>query len=236
MIISKKAEDYSSAKIYYYTESTDAYLYRYDDYDATIADYSTTESGYLNNMRVNAKFTFCPIVQLDKDLVLENVNSISDACDQSNIPVKFTVKNNNQTDAITTFTASYSINNGTAVTETFTTNLAVGAEATFTFAQLANFSAPTNTLDVTVNYAGDADMTNNTASISVNVLAPIELPYSEDFTNVVLGQNGWLIGSRNDNTVMWEVINGTPTYTYSDDYNAASYMVSRASTSLPDSL
>lgn len=226
VIIAKKADDYSRSKTYYYTETSNAYLYRYDDYDATVAEYSATEEGTTNSQRANAKFTFCPIVQLDKDLVLENVNSISDACDQSNIPVKFTVRNGNQTDAITTFTASYSINNGTAVTETFTTNLTVGSQATFTFGQLANFTAATNTLEVTVNYAGDADMTNNTASVSVNVLAPIELPYSEDFTNVVLGQNGWLIGSRNDNTVMWEVINGTPTYTYSNDYNAASYMVS----------
>lgn len=163
-----------------------------------------------------------------RDLNLVNVESIDDNCDLSNVPVTFTVQNDNATADVASFTASYSINGGTPVTETFTpTALASGQQATFTFSQLATFTDAVNSITVTLTYSGDGNPANDVITLNnINLITPFSLPYSEDFTNVTMGQGGWIADSRNANPVMWSVVNGTPTYTFSDEFNAASYMVS----------
>jgi hypothetical protein len=163
-----------------------------------------------------------------RDLNLISVEGIDDNCDLSNVPVTFTVQNDNATADVTSFRASYSINGGTPVTETFTpTALASGQQATFTFAQGANFTDSVNSITVTLLYGGDGNSSNDVFTVNnINLITPSSLPYSEDFTNVVMGQGGWIADSRNANPLMWTVVNGTPTYTFSNDYDAASYMVS----------
>ena len=163
-----------------------------------------------------------------RDLNLISVEGIEDNCDLSNVPVTFTVQNDNATADVTSFRASYSINGGTPVTETFTpTALASGQQATFTFAQGANFTDSVNSITVTLLYGGDGNPSNDVYTIdNIRLITPSSLPYSEDFTNVVMGQGGWIADSRNANPLMWTVVNGTPTYTFSNDYDAASYMVS----------
>lgn len=163
-----------------------------------------------------------------RDLNLVNVESIDDNCDLSNVPVTFTVQNDNATADVASFTASYSINGGTPVTETFTpTALASGQQATFTFSQLATFTDAVNSITVTLAYSGDGNPANDVITLNnINLIAPANLPYFEDFTNVTMGQGGWTAAARNANPVMWTVENGTPTYTYSDEFNASSYMVS----------
>lgn len=163
-----------------------------------------------------------------RDLNLISVEGIEDNCDLSNVPVTFTVQNDNATADVTSFRASYSVNGGAPVTETFTpTALASGQQATFTFMQRANFTAPVNSLTVTLNYSGDGNAANDVFTVdNINLITPFTLPYSEDFTNVTMGQGGWIADARNANPVMWTVVNGTPTYTFSDEFNASSYMVS----------
>ena len=163
-----------------------------------------------------------------RDLNLISVEGIDDNCDLSNVPVTFTVQNDNATADVASFTASYSINGGAPVTETFTpTALASGQQATFTFTQLANFTDPVNALTVTLTYSGDGNSSNDVYTINnINLITPFSLPYFEDFTNVTMGQGGWIADARNANPVMWTVVNGTPTYTFSDEFNASSYMVS----------
>ena len=163
-----------------------------------------------------------------RDLNLISVESIGDNCDLSSVPVTFTVQNDNATAAVASFNASYSINGGTPVTETFIpTALASGQQATFTFAQHANFTDSVNSITVTLAYSGDGNPANDAVTLNnIHLITPFTLPYSEDFTNVVMGQGGWIADSRNANPLMWTVVNGTPTYTFSNDYDAASYMVS----------
>lgn len=163
-----------------------------------------------------------------RDLNLISVEGIEDNCDLSNVPVTFTVQNDNATADVTSFRASYSVNGGAPVTEVFTpTALASGQQATFTFTQHANLTAAVNSVTVTLNYSGDGNAANDVYTVdNINLITPFALPYSEDFTNVTMGQGGWIADARNDNPVMWTVVNGTPTYLFSDEFNASSYMVS----------
>ena len=163
-----------------------------------------------------------------RDLNLISVQNIDDNCDLSSVPVTFTVQNDNATAPVTSFSASYSINGGAPVTETFTpTALTSGSQATFTFAQPANFTDPVNSITVTLQYSGDGNSANDVITLSnINLITPFTLPYFEDFTNVTMGQGGWIAAARNDNPVMWSVVGGTPTYTFSNEFNASSYMVS----------
>lgn len=180
-----------------------------------------------------AKYAFIDDIQVyqavfTRDLNLISVENIEDNCDLSDVPVTFTVQNDNATADVTSFRASYSVNGGTPVTEIFTpTALASGQQATFTFTQHANLTAAVNSVTVTLSYSGDGNSANDVYTVdNINLITPFTLPYSEDFTNVTMGQGGWIADARNDNPLMWTVVNGTPTYTFSDEFNASSYMVS----------
>lgn len=168
-------------------------------------------------------------VIFNKDIELVSVEPIADACDLTGSQLTIKVKNSNASGAISSFTASYQQNGGATVTETVTpsTPIAVGAEYTYTFTAAPTFVLGANNFNISVAYPGDGNEVNNVLTLGpVYLLEPTAIPYAEDFSDVVMGQGGWTVGARNDNPVMWSVVNGTPTYTCSDEFNASSYMVS----------
>jgi len=168
-------------------------------------------------------------VVFNKDIELVSVAPISDGCDLSNEPIKITVSNHNTSGNINSFTASYSVNGGAAVTETVTpeTPIAIGATYTYTFAQAASLTDAVNNIEVTVNYPGDGNVNNNVLTLGpINLITPVELPYAEDFSSVVIGQGGWSQVSGNNNTVVWNIVSGTPTYTYNNTMDAAARLIS----------
>ncbi|KAA9333612.1 T9SS type A sorting domain-containing protein [Adhaeribacter soli] len=82
----------------------------------------------------------------------------------------------------TGFTMSYTVDGGTAVTETFTGTLAPNSPTTFTFAQGANLSAPgPHTIVVTITGNGDPNATNNTITYTITNATLTGMPPVIDF-------------------------------------------------------
>lgn len=227
LVVKDMSNGYNSSSYTFNTTSTDnQYLtmFYYSDGSPFSGTQSASSRPYYRN---NIKFSICP--PAEKDLELVSAEPINDACDLSGAALTITVKNKNVEGDITSFEASYSINNGAVITEIVTpeTPIAVGATYTYTFNNAPALVSAVNNIDINVYVSGDGNMENNALTLGpINLLTPIELPYAEDFSDVVMGQGGWTVGARNANPVMWSVVNGTPTYTFSDEFNASSYMVS----------
>ena len=97
---------------------------------------------------------------------------------------------NSATNSLTNIPVSYSLNGGPAVTETYPGTLAPSEKDTFTFSAKVDLSTVgQHDLVVWTAYPGDTDSDNDTASVTVNVIAGTliaSLPYTqtfESFTN-----------------------------------------------------
>ncbi len=169
-------------------------------------------------------------VLFSKDLALTGISHVADACDLTGKKISITVKNVGLDDTVRTFDASYTINGGTPVTETvtLTTPLMTGESYTYTFNTAPVFTAATNNVSAFVTYAGDENTTNQTIADEVvtNLVSEVNIPYKEDFTNVVVDKNGWVDVSGNNNPVKWTVTSGQARYTFNDDLDADEYLFS----------
>ncbi len=227
LVVKDMSNGYNSSSYTFNTTSTDnQYLtmFYYNDSNPFSGTQSASSRPYYRN---NIKFSICP--PSEKDLELVSVEPIADACDLSNAQLTIQVKNKNTVGEISSFTASYQINGGAVVTEVvnLSTPIAIGASYDYTFVNAPVFVDAVNNIDITVTYPGDGNEDNNALTLGpIHLLEPTAIPYAEDFSDVVMGQGGWTVGARNANPVMWSVVNGTPTYTFSDEFNASSYMVS----------
>ena len=132
------------------------------------------------------------------------------SCPGNFVP-KVLIKNNGL-NTITTITAGYTINNGTAVTISLNTNLATGAT------QMVSFPATTigtgnNTFRFftkNVNGSGtDQVPSNDTLTAILTVPNPVALPISEGFENSSFPPAGWSIVNPG-NDITWQ--RATPGY------------------------
>lgn len=100
---------------------------------------------------------------------------------------------NNGTDSILSIDASYTVDAGTPVTESFTVAIGTGETDTLTFVTMADLSAVgTHDLTVWTDLMNDQNQSNDTIMFSLENIAVIStLPYMEDFEN---GQGGWTSG------------------------------------------
>lgn len=123
--------------------------------------------------------------------------------------VSFSVYNNGTND-ITSFDASYSVDGGTPVTETFNITIPSAGTDTLTFAVPADMSVTgTYAFQIWLDMAGDLDPINDTLSFNVESIPVItSLPYFEDFES---GASGWTSGG---DSVTWEL--GLPTNAFID--------------------
>lgn len=114
--------------------------------------------------------------------------ALQDCHDNSSVPVAVSLRNNGLS-AISNIPVSFSVNGGTAVTETFTGSISPGATQLFTFSATVDLSASgTYNTVVWTNFSGDQNIYNDTAG-TVTVIQPATqatLPYNEDFENYAL--------------------------------------------------
>lgn len=111
--------------------------------------------------------------------------------------------------AISGFPVSYTINSGSAVTETFTGTINSGATANYTFATTANFAGAGNYfITALTGIASDGNTNNDTDTLTITnslpnaLVAPILMSFepADDIT-------GWVIGDDQDaDGVTWEIV------------------------------
>ncbi|HRC79630.1 MAG TPA: right-handed parallel beta-helix repeat-containing protein, partial [Bacteroidales bacterium] len=117
------------------------------------------------------------------NLKLSSIDNTIHGCEYSgNTPVKFTVVNMGTTQ-ITTFDASYILDGGTPVTQTFTTSLNSFDAAQFTFSTNITIDpAIEHSLQVYVSCANDANRNNDTLDIRISDVYDLaSSPYTMSF-------------------------------------------------------
>ena len=140
---------------------------------------------------------FAPLAD---DMAISSIATPLSGCNLGNETVTLTVFNNG-INAITAFDASYVVNGGAAVIESFTANLAAGQSTTISFTQTIDASAfGTYNVQAWVSLAGEMDATNDTTTTSFeNIESVTSLPYFNDFEN---GGAGWTAEGQNGT---WEL-------------------------------
>jgi hypothetical protein len=136
------------------------------------------------------------------NLKLSSIDNTIHGCEYSgNTPVKFTVVNMGTTQ-ITTFDASYILDGGTPVTQTFTTSLNSFDAAQFTFSTNITIDpAIEHSLQVYVSCANDGDRSNDTLDVMISdvydlVSAPYIMGFESTepfryFSSLDLGNDGY---------------------------------------------
>jgi hypothetical protein len=190
---------YAGNTIYvaFHNNSTDMYLLMIDDID--VSPIPSFDAGI--------DFVYGP---------LGGCNSTSS--DAVNVRIK-----NYGISPISNFDVGFSIN-GTPYTETVSSTINSGDTLFYTFTNTANLSAAGSyAISIYTMLNGDADMTNDTVSYSVDVLTPIDVstPFTMGFET---GESltGWLLEDVNNDGVSWGLSatrgNNAP-YAATIDYN-----------------
>jgi hypothetical protein len=189
------------------------------DGESTYASASFTTPCLHGYYDENGLKVICPDAN---EMALIGMSNFKDACEIDG-PVTVTVKNMGY-DPITTFTASYILNDGTPVTETVTpaTPLALLDEYTHTFATMPVFVSGTNAVKT---WAMLGTVCTDTLTSKAFKLNPETVPYVEDFLSVDVN-HGWNVTDVNNDGVTMDVTWGEIVYTYNDQAAANDWIMS----------
>lgn len=155
---------------------------------------------YLDNIHV-----FTPPL---KDIAVTAVEPTGETavCPQQPLTVAATLYNNGS-QAQTGFTLSYTVDNGTPVTETFTDTLYGGASAVYAFAQGWTAAAGNHSLAVAAQLAGDQNPGNNTMTTQVMATVPtIVAAPMQDGAEAGTVPAGWTLENP-DGAITWSTAN-----------------------------
>ncbi|MEO8086902.1 MAG: S8 family serine peptidase [Bacteroidota bacterium] len=134
------------------------------------------------------------------------------------------------------FDLTYTINGANPVTETFAGTLAFGQTTNFTFATTVDLSAGgTFNIDVTLTFAGDLYLNNNTQSSTATVALAATAPLIEDFQGAIFPPLYWdTLNSNATNTWVRQsgIIGSSGTATNVAFYNNCAYNANGASDEL----
>jgi len=166
-----------------YTSDTDLHTF-----NADLSSVGTPIAGITTDIDGDPRYPI-PSIGADEvellpiNLKLSSIDNTIHGCEYSgNTPVKFTVVNMGTTQ-ITTFDASYILDGGTPVTQTFTTSLNSFDAAQFTFSTNITIDpAIEHSLQVYVSCANDANRNNDTLDIRISDVYDLaSSPYTMSF-------------------------------------------------------
>ncbi len=135
--------------------------------------------------------------------------NVASGCSMSSAtPIEVTIENFGL-NPISNFPVSYTINSGSAVTETFTGTINAASTATYTFAATANFSTAGNyAIAALTGVPADGNANNDSDSLTITssspnaLVSPILMSFepADDLT-------GWFVGDDQDaDGITWEVV------------------------------
>lgn len=111
-------------------------------------------------------------------------------------------------EAVSSFTAQYSINEGTPIEETVNVTIEPQEEYTYTFTHKADLSAPgDHKIIADILVESDENTDNNSMEKSIYHVVPQPLPYSNNF-NSVEKFNLWRVENLNNDNRTWEFKEG----------------------------
>lgn len=120
-------------------------------------------------------------------------------------------------DTLFTWTVSYSLNNGAAVTETVNDTLAPSGSHTYTFSATEDLSNDGSyTIEAWVNIANDVQPTNDSLSTSIDLAGTVPLSISTN-SGSFGGEVSWEIVDHNNNTILTSVAYSSNS-TYTDNF------------------
>jgi hypothetical protein len=175
---------------------------------------SEDESLIIQTYPTNVNFDFEMYEIFADDAGITDISGVSSDCGMSTETITCTIRNYG-TNTITSLDVSYSVDGGTAHTETFTGNILAGNSSDFTFTTPADFTGEgTHTFEVYTELTGDENPANDTYEISI-VNSPVfsTLPYSEGFEGTESywspsPGSSWAIGIPNDTLAINEAFEG----------------------------
>lgn len=168
-------------------------------------EYSTDDASTITAGIVHTFVSSCDAPQADGEIV--TIDPVYSSCElgMSDITVHIT---NNSINDLTGFSVSYTINDGTPITETYSETIASFDTVAHTFGTQADFTADgTYDLAAYVEVASDEDTSNDTAYWTVDNVAPSAAPYSSDFETADAAL-GWGLEDVNADGSTWNIVNG----------------------------
>lgn len=166
------------------------------------------------------------------DLAVTAISSPTSGYNTDAETVTATIENVGET-AVQQFVASYSVDGGAAVYETVNEAVEPGGTLEYTFKQQADLSAGgLHTVKVSVEADGDAMTKNNSMTVQVNTIQPMELPYTCGFDESEDAAE-WNVIDANEDGVSWYMSDGVAAIDYNMDSPLDDYLVMVNPVSLP---
>lgn len=166
------------------------------------------------------------------DLAVTAISSPTSGYNTDAETVTATIENVGES-VVQQFVASYSVDGGAAVYETVNEAVEPGGTLEYTFKQQADLSAGgLHTVKVSVEADGDAMTKNNSMTVQVNTIQPMELPYTCGFDESEDAAE-WNVIDANEDGVSWYMSDGVAAIDYNMDSPLDDYLVMVNPVSLP---
>ena len=166
------------------------------------------------------------------DLAVTAISSPTSGYNTDAETVTATIENVGES-VVQQFVASYSVDGGATVYETVNETVEPGGTVEYTFKQQADLSAGgLHTVKVSVEADGDAMTKNNSMTVQVNTIQPMELPYTCGFDESEDAAE-WNVIDANEDGVSWYMSDGVAAIDYNMDSPLDDYLVMVNPVSLP---
>ena len=166
------------------------------------------------------------------DLAVTAISSPTSGYNTDAETVTATIENVGES-VVQQFVASYSVDGGATVYETVNETVEPGGTLEYTFKQQADLSAGgLHTVKVSVEADGDAMTKNNSMTVQVNTIQPMELPYTCGFDESEDAAE-WNVIDANEDGVSWYMSDGVAAIDYNMDLPLDDYLVMVNPVSLP---
>ena len=158
------------------------------------------------------------------DLAVTAISSPTSGYNTDAETVTATIENVGES-VVQQFVASYSVDGGATVYETVNETVEPGGTLEYTFKQQADLSAGgLHTVKVSVEADGDAMTKNNSMTVQVNTIQPMELPYTCGFDEEG-DADEWNVIDANEDGVSWYMSDGVAAIDYNMDLPLDDYLV-----------